>query len=103
MEAPNAELLSQISTSSNHQVLWACDMSTLTEVTEELFPGNSKNKQIWQIMKTDLHIFCLWESSPFFFPVNFSFRFYAQPLVWAVSECADLHCWDVASGGGAGV
>lgn len=57
MEAANVELLYQISASSNHEILWAYGTSTLTDVTEKLFPINSKNKEIWQIVKTGLYIF----------------------------------------------
>lgn len=59
MEATNAELPSQISTSSNHKILWAYEMSMLTDVTGKLFPGNNKNTQIWQIIENGLYVFCL--------------------------------------------
>lgn len=46
-------------------------MSAFPDVTGKLFPGDNKNKQIWQIIKPGLYIFCQWDSSPFFFPVSF--------------------------------
>lgn len=108
MEGTNAELLAQISTSSNHKILWAHEMATLTDLPGKLFPGDGKNKQIWQIIKTVSYILCLRGSSPFFFPVNYLLCFMLYPLTLSLcsrccSERADLPCWDKASRGGAGV
>jgi len=44
MEAANAELLSQISASSNDKMLWAYETATLTGVAGKPFPGDSKNR-----------------------------------------------------------